>query len=143
LWQIAANCAAKRRKTPQNAEKRRKTLQNAAIYRKTPQNAAKHCKTPQFAEKRRNSLQNVRPPLNKLVKWNMAIFPIPKNFHKFTLTHDDISAIRCNLPQFATICPKMLQNTAIRCKMLQNAAIHHKMPQFAPKRCKTPKNPAN
>ncbi len=26
------------------------------------------------------------PPLNKLVKWNLAIFPFPKNFHKFTLT---------------------------------------------------------
>jgi len=54
-----------------------------------PQNAAKRRKihkTPQNATKRRNLLQNVSPPLNKLVKWNLAIFPIPKNFHKFTLT---------------------------------------------------------
>jgi hypothetical protein len=82
--QNAAKCckmlqnAAKRCKTPQFAAIRRKTLQFSAICCKTPQ--------PQVAAKRRNSLQNVSPPLNKLVKWDMAIFPIPKNFHKFTLT---------------------------------------------------------
>jgi hypothetical protein len=88
--------AAKRCKTPQNTAKCCKTPQNAAKRHNLPQFAAKRCnfpqfaakrrRTPQFAAKRRNSLQNVSPPLNKLVKWDMAIFPIPKNFHKFTLT---------------------------------------------------------
>jgi hypothetical protein len=84
---------AKRRKTPQkccktplNAAKRHNSPQFAAKCCNFPQFAAKRRRTPQFAAKRRNSLQNVSPPLNKLVKWNMSIFPIPKNFHKFTLT---------------------------------------------------------
>jgi len=73
--------AAKRHNLPQNtlircylphdAAKCRKTLKFAAKRCKMAQNAAKRRKihkTPHNAAKRRNSLQNVSPPLNKLVK---------------------------------------------------------------------------
>jgi hypothetical protein len=72
--------AAKRRNSPQNTRIRCNLPHDAAKCRKTatrcktlqtPQNAAKRRKihkTPQNATKSCNSLQNVVPPLNKLVK---------------------------------------------------------------------------
>ena len=92
--------AAKNRNSPQNAARRCNSPQNAPIRRKKLQFTAK-CKST-FKQIARfqltnlfkggltfccNSLQNVSPPLNKLVNWNLAIFPIPKKFHHLHLPH--------------------------------------------------------
>jgi len=114
------------------------SLQMAAWRRKKkPQNAEIRCKT----------LHNATsPPLNKLVKWNQAIFPIPKISISLHLPHDDISSIRrkkqqfaakrCNSSQFAAIHRKTPQNAEKRRKTLQNAAKRRKTPQNATKRRK-------